>query len=190
MSRECVQFNGRFLMKFLAEELFRAREEALRYAMRGGDDETFDSIYDKFMIIPLEIHEEAIQRNETVGHFTDPYARRSSSDECDARIECSVTEFKIPFEGDERLFNYTTHPMPYNPYGRVEEGSFIISVKEGDETHRSDYTYNLNRLRDCVERVKDSVELYNSDLREIISLFIAGRASDRRKLNVNSYGGQ
>jgi len=169
MASERLQFKGRFLIKFLAEELYRAREEALRSAMHGNRGDAFDDIYSRYEIIPLTIREDAIERIETAGHFIDPYT--SFPDREPERTACSVTEFRIPFEGDERLFDYTTHPMPYNPYGRIENGSFVISVKDGDESHLSDFNYNLNRLKDCIERVTNFVNVYNGDLRDIVDVF-------------------
>jgi hypothetical protein len=186
MIPECVQFNGRFLMKFLAEELMRARDEAISSAVRGKISDTVDLLYSKYEIVPLTIHEDSIQTCETTGHFTDPY-ERSLSEGYGKVTECNVTEFRIPFDGDERLFGYTTHPMPYSPYGRVEEHMFIISVKEGDQSHRSDYVYNFNRLKDCVRRVKNSVEVYNSDLKDIITVFAAKQnVSERRSIRIRT----
>jgi len=189
MAPERLQFKGRFLMKFLAEELHRAREEAFRSAMHGDRGDVFESIYSKYEIIPLTIHEDAIQRSETSGYFTDPYKTASSSGEDVMRTPCSVTEFRIPFEGDERLFDFTTHPMPFNPYGRVEDGMFIISVKDGDESHTSDLRYNLNRLRDCIGRVAESVNVYNGNLREIVGAFAPkDDASIRKKMTAERCG--
>jgi len=158
----------------------------LRSAMHGDRSDIPEKIYSKYEIIPLTIREDAIQRNETTGFFIDPYVITSSFDGSPQRTACTVTEFRIPFEGDERLFNYTTHPMPYNPYGRVEGGSFIISVKEGDESHLSDFSYNLNRLKDCLERVTDSVSLYNADLKDIIAVFAPkNKTPGRRKMIID-----
>jgi len=182
---EGLQFKGKYLVRFLAEELQRAREEVLRHSVRGDRSDAFDDVYSKYEIIPLTIHEDAIQKSETTGYFIDPYTIRSFSDEPPQRNACSVTEYRIPFDGDERLFNYTTHPMPYNPYGRVENGSFIISVKDGDESHLSDYNYNLNRLKDCIERATDSVRIYNGDLKDVINAFMPkGEVSERRKIRI------
>ncbi|MDR0334301.1 MAG: hypothetical protein LBH69_00220 [Methanomassiliicoccaceae archaeon] len=183
MTEDRLQFKGEYLVRFLVKELRRAREEALRSAMHGDGNDVFDGIYSKYEIIPLTIREDAIRRSETTGYFTDIFSRYAGVSS--ERTACGITEFRIPFEGDERLFGYTTHPLPFNPYGRVEDGSFIISVKEGDQSHLSDYDYNLSRLRECVGRVRDSVTVYNADLRDIITTFAGkGHASVRRKVRI------
>jgi hypothetical protein len=160
---DSLHFKGEFLMKFLAKELFRARDEAFASALRR--DDAGDKIYSKYRIEPIVLHERGIQKSEATGYMVDPY-KRSSSDERFYRTVCNITEYRIPFEGDERLFRYTTNPYPFYPYGRLEDETFVISVREGDETYLSDYDYNLNLLRGCVERVSKAVRCYNADLKE------------------------
>ncbi|MDR0777836.1 MAG: hypothetical protein LBE48_00130 [Methanomassiliicoccaceae archaeon] len=172
MTADSLHFKGEFLMKFLSKELLRARDEAFASALRRDvANDAGNKIYSKYRIEPIVLFENGIQKSEAAGYMVDPYIKRNSPDENFHKIACNVTEYRIPFEGDERLFRYTTNPYPFYPYGRLEGEMFVISVREGDETYLSDYDYNLNLLRSCVERVSKAVRCYNTDLRETMIYF-------------------
>ena len=173
MAAEGLQFRGTFIMKFLAGELDRARREISGHSLsemrvRYGDDVS-RIMYSRYCIKPLSLHEDSIQKNEIIG-FRDrnPFTIRPLLSNDRNVIPCKVTEYKIPFEGDERLFNLTTRPLPFYPYGRVEDGSFVIRSKDGEELFISDYEYNLTLLKECLEVISLAVECYNNDLRTMI----------------------
>jgi len=173
MTAEGLFFRGEFLMRFLAEELVRVRQEiscgSLSEMQDQYGDEVSGILYSKYHIDPICIREDGIQKNEVIG-FRDrnPFMIRPVSRNDHNKVPCNVTEYKIPFDGDERLFNLTTCPLPFYPYGRLEDGSFVIRSKEGEELFISDYEYNLTLLKDCVKIISLAVECYNADLRTMI----------------------
>jgi len=168
MESESFFFKGAFLMKFLTDELARARNE-----MEGMDDlgneDTCDEIYSKYRIEPLVLHESMAKKNLTTGYrFVDPlFLSRYLSNGAD-RVKCRVIEYRIPFEGDERLFRFTTRPVPFYPFGRLEDGAFVISEKEGEDLYLSDYRYNVFLLNECMNSSAEAVKYYNSYLKSMI----------------------
>jgi len=168
MISESFFFKGTFLMKFLAEELGRARDDIVSEMTEHGDEDISETVYSAHSIEPLVIHEEGIEKCLTTGYrVSDPLflLKYLPDPEC---VECRVVEYRIPFEGDERLFRFTTHPLPYYPFGRLEDHTFVISVKEGEDLYISDYRYNLILLRNCIEIVERAVRCYNDDLKTMI----------------------
>jgi len=168
MSSESFFFKGVFLTKFLAGELARARSE-----MEGMDDlgseGACDVIYLKYSIEPLVLHEEQAEKNLTTGYrIVDPLFRSKHLPDVANTVKCRVIEHWIPFEGDERLFGFTTRPLPFYPFGRLEDGAFVISEKEDEDLYISNYQYNLILLRDCLKMSAETVRCYNSDLRTMI----------------------
>jgi hypothetical protein len=174
MASESLFFRGTFLMKFLADELERAHNEIVN-EMTDTKDER-DALYLKYCIEPIVLREDELKKELTVGQrIVDPmYLVKPISDDAD-RMDCRVMEYRIPFEGDERLFRFTTRPLPYYPFGRLDDGVFVISVKEGEELYLSDYEYNLTLLRDCVEIIAGAVSCYNSDLKMMIREIMLNR---------------
>ena len=168
MISESFFFKGTFLMKFLAEELGRARNGIVSEIAEHEDDDISETVYSKYSIEPIVLHEDEIEKSLTTGYrISDPlfFIKYLPDPEC---VKCRVVEYRIPFEGDERLFRFTTHPLPYYPFGRLEDHAFIISVKEGEDFYISDYKYNLIVLRNCIEIVERAVRCYNSDLKAMI----------------------
>jgi len=176
MAREGLFFRGTFLMKFLADELIRARREiscSLPEMRERYGDGLPDAVYLEYSIEPLSIREAEIQKREVIGYRDrNPFMIRPVSSKSPYAVACRVTEYRIPFEGDERLFDFTTQPFPFYPFGRLEEGMFVISSKEGEFFFTSDYEYNLGLLRRCVSITSAAVECYNSDLRAMIDEMI------------------
>lgn len=166
-----LYFHGRFLMKYLAEELLKV------YSMLSEDDALHESdedaisIYERFMISPLVLREMKMSVNITMGYRdSNEFLVRHDLNEDDSdAIPCIVIEYRIPFDGHEPLFDFTTSPLPFYPYGRVEDGCFIISVKDGERSFLSDYDYQLALLRENVNRTFVCVGYYNEGLREIIN---------------------
>lgn len=173
MAAEGLFFRGEYLMRFLAGELDRARFEITYHTMSemqehyGNDVQ--GSLYSKYVITPLTISEENIQSTETKG-FRDrnPFLVRPASSSSSYAIACRVTEYRVPFEGDERLFRFTTCPFPFYPFGRLEDGNFVICVKDGEDHFLNDYDYQLALLKECVSISSAAVKCYNSDLKAMI----------------------
>ena len=164
MEPESLFFRGTFLMKFLAEELDRARREISEI-----EECNCDAIYSKYSIEPLVLHEDEIRKDLTTGYrVSDPMFLIRHLEDLEY-TKCRVVEYRIPFDGDERLFMFTTRALPYYPFGRLEDNAFVISVKEGEELYISDYEYNLTLLKDCLEIIAEAVKCYNSDLKAIIT---------------------
>jgi len=168
MESESFFFKGAFLMRFLTDELARARNE-----MEGMDDlvnvDVCDEIYSRYRIEPLVLHEDRAEKNLTTGYrFVDPlFLSRYLSNGAD-QVKCRVIEHRIPFEGDERLFCFTTRPLPFYPFGRLEDGAFVITEKEGEDLYHSDYWYNLFLLKECLIISTEAVRYYNSHLKSMI----------------------
>ena len=168
MISESFFFKGTFLMKFLAEELGRVRNEIVSEIAEHEDEDISEAVYSIHSIEPLTLHESETERHLTTGYrVSDPlfFIKYLSEPEC---VKCRVMEYRIPFEGDERLFRFTTRALPFYPFGRLEDGAFIISVKEGEDLYLSDYRYNLCLLRDCVDITREAVRCYNADLKTMI----------------------
>jgi len=168
MESESFFFKGAFLMKFLNDELIRARNEMENMGDLGNEN-ACDEIYSKYRIEPLVLHESLARKNLTTGYrFVDPlFLSRYLSNGAD-RVKCRVIEYRIPFEGDKRLFGFTTRPLPFYPFGRLEDGAFVISEKEGEDLYLSDYRYNIFLLKECMSLSTDAVRYYNSNLKSMI----------------------
>ena len=168
MTSESFFFKGAFLMKFLSDELARARSEREKMDDLGNEG-TDDVIFSKYSIEPLVLHENQAVKNITTGYrIVDPlFLTKHSSNGADL-VKCRVIEHRIPFEGDKRLFEFTTRPFPFYPFGRLEDGVFVITEKEGEELFISNYRYNLVLLKDCLSISTEAVKCYNSYLKAMI----------------------
>ena len=168
MESESFFFKGAFLMKYLSDELDRARNE-MEKLNELGNEGAGDLIFLKYCIKPLVLHENRAVKNITTGYrVADPmYLTKPVSGEEDV-VKCRVIEHKIPFDGDKRLFEFTTRPYPFYPFGRLEDGMFVITEKEGEDLYISNYRYNLVLLKDCLKISTEAVKCYNSHIKEMI----------------------
>lgn len=156
-------------MRYLAEELERI---SIMFSEIGLLSDV-TSAYDKFMIHPITLRESDMSVNVTTGHrdSNEFLVRHDLRPNDRGAIPCAVIEYHIPFDGDGSLFDYTTSPMPFYPYGRIEGDCFIISVKDGERSYLSDYDHQLALLRENVLRTEVCVECFNDHLRSVIDAY-------------------
>ena len=168
---EEVFFKGQFIMKFLGEELKRINSEIV-----PGNDSDADELYEKFSIRPLKIFEDRMTITESYGYRDkNPFLQRQATRNSPYAVRCAVQEYRIPYEGDERLFRLTTSPFPFYPYGRLEEGCFVFRIMEEEQNFLNDIKYQMMLLRMCLEKTRASVDCFNEQLMERI-LTMTGKA--------------
>ena len=163
---EEVFFKGEFISKFLCDELDRI-SSALSSDLKNEDD--IQETYRKLHIEPLEISEEDMTTQEFEGYRDrNPFLQRPATKNSPYAIKCKVVEYKIPYEGDRRLFRVTTSPFPFYPFGRLEEDHFVFRIMEEKMDFLNDIDYQMTLLRLCVDKCKAFVKCFNSDLMDKI----------------------
>ena len=162
-------FRGTYIMRYLADRLFRATMAILEIPPTEMAGSIKDDVYEAYSLKPLIIHEDRIETRLTTGYRdSNPFMSRPVTADSYYAVKCKVTEYLVPFEGDKHLFGFTTSPFPFYPYGKIDGDNFVISMKDGQEDFNHDLEYQLVLLRVHTKECKAAVDCFNGDLKKMI----------------------
>ena len=153
------------------------------------DHEIVDHIVSEFSVEPLVLHEagKTMDQSETrVDVSKDPNRFPPLNPTGPFYVTGTRVDVKIPFSGDEWLFQYQTNPRPMEPlHAEFDQQCVLLSISFADDIEPENFRRAHGRKLDLLRRFADysgsQVQSYNQALPGFVRIAVARRRERLRK---------